>query len=270
MNINSVLIISSVMTLVMLILPIAAAFFLFYKRMIFPKPFFIGALAFGVSQLVLRMPIMNILAAVTDWYVPFVSTVIGAVIVGGLSAGLFEESARLICAKTILKDRTSFSAMLSFGLGHGLCEVVLLLGTSSINTLLMAVSYKRGSYDQMLAAGAISEEALTQITAALSTLTVPNMFISILERISAIGFHVFASALVFKAVNDKNIIWYFAAVLAHTLFNSVVLLPISVIAVEIIIFILAGLGILAVIKMKKSFPEPGAAAVLTPEEELTM
>ena len=40
------------------------------------------------------------------------------IVVGGLSAGLFEETARLVGAK-LLKQHRTYKDMISFGLGHG-------------------------------------------------------------------------------------------------------------------------------------------------------
>ena len=82
-----------------------------------------------------------------------------AVVVGGLSAGLFEETARLGGA-AILKNYRTWKDMVSFGLGHGLCEVMLIAGIipmsyfKIIGTLLLAQG-KKGVYLGMLSASVL-------------------------------------------------------------------------------------------------------------------
>ena len=64
--------------------------------------------------------------------------------------------------------------------------------------------------------------------------------LGLLERVSAVLFHLFATSLVFTAVIRRNPLWYFAAVAAHTLFNSlaVLLAGFGLLAVELVLFAL--------------------------------
>ena len=270
MNINLIISLSIVLAVATLLVPIAIAFTLFYKRKCIPKTFFLGALTFGVAQVILRMPIMNILSATTDWFGEFIQTIPGMIIIGGLTAGIFEETARLIVAKTALKEKTDFTSMFSFALGYGFCEVALIVGTVAVNTLVNAVMLKNGSIDAMLSSGQVTAEGVTALKQALSTITVQGTIMSILERISAVGLHLFFTALVFRVVNDKNIIWYFVAILAHTVTNSVIIIPAPLWVIEAILLLLSAMGVFAVIKMKATFPVAYTRHNHTPEKELTM
>ena len=64
--------------------------------------------------------------------------------------------------------------------------------------------------------------------------------LALLERVSAVLFHLFATSLVFTAVIRRKPGWYFAAVAAHPLFNSlaVLLSGFGVLTVELVLFAL--------------------------------
>lgn len=91
------------------------------------KAFFIGALAFVVAQVLIRLPLLGWLSYHSDTYMlwrntmPFVFSIIL-----GLSAALMESCARLIGLKG-LKAVTKQQAIF-FGLGHGGVEALLIVG----------------------------------------------------------------------------------------------------------------------------------------------
>ena len=51
---------------------------------------------------------------------------------GGLAAGLFEETGRLLAFRFVLKTRTARLTALSYGIGHGGIEAFLVMGLSMI------------------------------------------------------------------------------------------------------------------------------------------
>ena len=85
----------------------------------------------------------------------------------------------------------------------------------------------------------------------------PSLILAgILERVSAILFHLFATGLVFLAAARKQWLLYPAAILCHTLFNCAALLPLDVWPMEGLLFLLAlGCGFLFW-KSRKWFPAP--------------
>lgn len=178
--------------------PLLLLVLLAIRRAISLRPLFIGVLAFFVSQILLRIPLLSILST-QGWFLTFAQQqMLLYLILLSASAGLFEESARLLGAKCFCKGRRSYRDAVSFGLGHGLCEVVLLVGLSSIGNLLYCVMINSGSLG---AAASGSAEMLQQITAALASVSTASIYLGIVERISAVLFHVFASVLIFYGVN---------------------------------------------------------------------
>ena len=206
-----------------LVLPVALLIVLGALKKIRLAPLALGFVSFFVSQMVLRIPLLQLLAAAGALDAIAANTVLYAVVVGGLSAGLFEESARLAGA-AILKNQRTWKDMVSFGLGHGLCEVMLLTGMTHVNNLLLcaALSDPAGPLGVLLAG--VDSATLELVAGQLAAATPGLVALGLLERVSAVLFHLFATSLVFTAVLRRQPGWYLAAIAAHTLFNAVAVL----------------------------------------------
>ena len=222
-----------------LALPVALLIALGAMKKIRLAPLALGFVSFFVSQMVLRIPLLQLLTAAGALNAFAANTVLYAVVVGGLSAGLFEETARLAGA-AILKGQRSYKDMISFGLGHGLCEVMLIAGMTHVNNLLLAaaLSDPGGPFGALLAG--VDSATLELVAGQLAAAAPGVVALGLLERVSAVLFHLFATSLVFTAVIRRKPLWYFAAVAAHTLFNSlaVLLSGFGLLAVELALFAL--------------------------------
>ncbi len=234
-----------------LILPFIVILVLALKKRISMIPLLVGAGAFLVSQVVLRIPILNALSGMS-WFTDFArgNYVLYIILVGGLSAGLFEETARYIGARFLLKGKTGYKDCISFGLGHGLCEVVLLVGLGGINNILYSFLINTGSYD--LIAGMMPAGQAEQLIAIMTGASAFDVYLGIIERISSVCFHVFATVLVFIAVNHKNNLYYIYAVLSHTVLNSgiVFLARVNALLSEIVFLIVAAGLFYLIIRLK--------------------
>ena len=222
-----------------LVLPVVLLIVLAVMKKIRLAPLALGFVSFFVSQMVLRIPLLQLLNAAGALNAIAANTVLYAVVVGGLSAGLFEETARLAGA-AILKNYRTWKDMVSFGLGHGLCEVMLVMGMAYLNNLLLAAALTDPAGPLGLLLAGLDSAALQQLTAQLAAIGPGLAALALLERVSAVLFHLFATSLVFTAVIRRKPLWYFAAVAAHTLFNSlaVLLAGFGLLAVELVLFAL--------------------------------
>lgn len=203
------------------VVPIGLLIFLAVKKKINLKPMLFGALAFFVSQVILRMPILSILST-QEWFISFAGSMfIAYVLVLSFTAGLFEESARLGGA-LILKNNRSYKDAVSFGLGHGFCEVILIIGTMHINNVILSIAINN---PEIQAALALTAEPLAEITALLRDVPLHHIYLGLLERVSAVILHIFATVLVFQGVVQKKtcarkMLGYYAlAIAAHTAVN---------------------------------------------------
>lgn len=223
-----------------LVLPVVLLIVLLALKKVRLAPLALGFVSFFVSQLVLRIPLLQLLAATGALDGIAAHTLLYAVVVGGLSAGLFEETARLAGA-AILKKQRSYKDMVSFGLGHGLCEVMLLVGMTYLNNLLLAAALSDPAGPLAVLLAGVDSATLELVAAQLAAATPGLVALGLLERVSAVLFHLFATSLVFTAVIRRQPLWYFAAVAAHTFFNAlaVLLAGLGAVALELVLFALA-------------------------------
>ena len=205
-----------------LVLPVALTVFLGIKQKINIPPFFIGVAAFFVSQVVIRLPILNALADV-GWYQDFMLRfpLLALFLIGGLSAGLFEEGARFGGVHILKKQRT-FKDAVSFGLGHGLCEVIFLVGLLHINNIVLAIAINVGGGLLAAIAAGMTPELLESITQQMVELSPWLIYYGVFERVCAVIAHIFFTVLVFKSVVERKAAYFILAILTHALFNFVI------------------------------------------------
>lgn len=219
------------------------------------KSFFIGVLAFFISQIVLRIPLLNILSNVSKEFTTFYSSILGTILIGGLSAGLFEETARLIGAKIVSKkDTLTFKDSLSFGFGHALCEVVLLVGLTQFSNLIVYFMINADNFHDIMISSGIKESQYAQYLQQYTSVQAVDYVYSLIERCSSIMFHVMNTILVFYGVKSKKYWFYLLAILLHTIFNSIAVLIGSYcgyLVTEIVLLIFSTIGLTLTIKKLK-------------------
>lgn len=177
-----------------------------------------GALGFFVFALVLEQLLHLVMLPIVKnnmWAYAFY---------GAFAAGIFEETARFLVFKTIMKKKTSPKDAFMYGIGHGGIEAVLLIGTTMFSYTVIAIMINAIGIEQTLAmTGAVDDAvkavAMEQINGIAST-TFAACMISVFERILAIIIHITLSIWVFKAAKEKKSVWlYPAAIVAHAAFD---------------------------------------------------
>lgn len=150
--------------------------------------FALGAACFFVSQVVLRLPLLSALGG-TAWFVAFAAVNPFLYLLGlAASAALFEETARYVMLRSQRKNAFDLRIPIAFGLGHGGLEA-LLTGVGAMPTLLANF----GQVD--LLGGAL--------------------FVSGLERLSAMACHIAFTLLVYYAVLRRRPAVFGCALLLH-------------------------------------------------------
>ncbi len=243
------------------LVPIALLIVLGARRRLSLLPLLLGFASFFVAQPMTRIPLLSILS-LQPAFQKFAAAhlVLYAVLVGGLTAGLFEESARLAGA-ALLRRQRGFQGAVSFGLGHGFCEVFLIAGMAQVNNLIVCALVSNPALFASLGSPKELLVAAQQIAAAA-----PWTFVlSVLERVFAVLYHLFASVLIFWGVRRrrKAAAWG-TAVLCHTLFNALASLAaayLGTLAAEAAIAAMGLAVIPAIRRLKKGFeqPQPGGA-----------
>ena len=214
------------------IIPIAIALiWKFWKHEKFTT-ILVGAATFVLFALILEKTIQNALVFPTTMGLPdhAASQFINArpilwALVLGLFPGVFEETGRFMAFKTVLRNRRNRETSISYGIGHGGIEVILVLGINYIVYIVYAVMINTGTFqgiiDQVAEQAPFQEEAIRALADQLAVFSFADIGTGMFERVFAFLFHVGASILVFYAARDKGRLWlYPLAILLHTALDS--------------------------------------------------
>ena len=168
------------------------------------KALLVGAIAFFVAVIILE--------GLINYYLLNKNIVIGNfikdnpfifILYAGFMAGIFEELARFVCFKFILKKENRVYDALAYGLGHAGLEILIVYAVTMIIQIVLAISINKGiSIDASL----------------ISNLQQTSIFINILaalERVFALFIQLGLTLLVFKAVKEKSIFYLVCAILLH-------------------------------------------------------
>ncbi|MFC8056496.1 YhfC family glutamic-type intramembrane protease [Bacillus cereus] len=171
-------------------LPLVALLYAFWKKRYIP--YMLGVLAFVISQILIRIPILNYVNGTsTDFQMFSVTQPVLFVLLLSLSAGIFEEIARFIAMRYFMKQRDWQSGFL-FGAGHGGIEAVLIVGIPVISLLFSQTVIQNGD----------------------------SYYFGGIERIFAMVLHIGLSLIVLQAVIQKKFRYVVYAILIHGTANA--------------------------------------------------
>jgi len=190
--------------------------------------FGLGMLAFAGSQ-VLHIPFnARVLSPLIQrWHlVPVAGSTHLAIlaVLLGLSAGVFEETARYLAYGRWLRDNRRWRDGLMLGAGHGGMEAIL-LGLLSFYSFLQLTALRGTDLAAVLQPGQV--ESARSALQMYWDLPYYQHLIPALERAAAICVHLGLSLLVLQAFTRRNRLWFVSAVLWHTMVNAVAVFAIS-------------------------------------------
>ena len=190
-------------------------------------PFFIGCAVFVAFALILESLVHNIVLKVLPVGEKIMASTLLYALYGGLAAGVFEETGRLLAFKTVLKKRLGNDKnALMYGAGHGGCEAVLLLSATYASYIVMGIMLNMGLADK-LTAGLTGDTLapMETVFAAISAITPFTCLLAILERCVAITTHISLSVLVWFAAKKPGKGWlYPLAILLHAVLDGVLVI----------------------------------------------
>ena len=179
-------------------------------------------------------------------------------IYGGLAAGIFEETGRLVAFKTVMKRHLTKENSIMYGIGHGGIEAILILGSACISNLSTAALINSGNIESLYST--LTEPTLSATkegVAALISTPALTFYLGGVERISAITIHICLSYVVYRAIKDKNIKLFFLAIAIHAFIDAItVLLASTVSALVLEVILMAMVAVLAVFTVKAYRKEP--------------
>ncbi|MDR3297582.1 MAG: YhfC family intramembrane metalloprotease [Prevotellaceae bacterium] len=180
-------------------------------------PMLVGAAAFVVFALGLENIVhLQVLPKYDLVHKPLLYVVYGC-----LMAGIFEETARFISFHLLKKKYKGIGTGLSYGIGHGGVEAILLAGVSMIAAIVLSLMVNSGTIGIIIdkLQGSALEAMNTQLTTLAETAS-PLFLVSGLERIFAVSVQISLSVMVFYAVYSVGLRWmYPAAIVLHAVID---------------------------------------------------
>lgn len=207
-------------SILMVIIPIAAAIIIRRKTGAGWRLFFIGAATFIFSQ-ILHIP-FNWLVGKTGLLPTDLSIGMNLLIVAvflGLSAGVFEEGSRYLAYRFWAKDARSWSRGMMLGAGHGGIEAILLGLILLINNFSLLMVANNATLMSTIPAG----QQATIMSTAQQILQLPwyGVLLGAVERLFAVIAHLAMSVLVLQAFLRGSIRWLFLSIGFHGMLNAV-------------------------------------------------
>jgi uncharacterized membrane protein YhfC len=210
----------SIITLLLsLILPVVLAVWFCRKYHASAAAVLLGALTFLAFQLVLRIPLMQLLSPIypgdivkiplTGWRLVNYSLYLS------VTAALFEEGGRVIIYKLFLKKKRDWSNAAAFGIGHGGFEAISLVGLTYVNNLILMMMINLGVINTAGGTDAALAQAVQILTDTKSSL----FLMAGIERLFAMTLHIGFSLLVVYGLVSKKYIFLLYAFLAHFILN---------------------------------------------------
>ncbi len=221
--------------------------------------FGIGAVTFILSQ-VGHIPFNLVVDRLLDrsgivyWH-PVAQTVFSAVFLG-LSAGIFEETARYLVLRFWAKDARSWRKAILFGAGHGGAEAIILGGLVLFGYFAM-LAYRGVDPSQIVTADQL-ELAQQQMTAYWSASWYDTL-LGAVERLFTIPCQIFMAVLVMQAFTRRNILWLFAAIGYHALLDGAAVLGVTYLGVhwtEAMIGLFGILSVVLIFVLRQPEPQP--------------
>jgi uncharacterized membrane protein YhfC len=221
-----------------------ALFVILYKKYKLPiAPVIIGSAAFILFVLILERAIhFIVLGRFNLREKPFIYMLYGV-----LMAGLFEETARFISFNVMKRKYHKIGAGLSYGIGHGGIEAIIIVGIAMINNMVLSFMINAGTIENI--AKDLTGETLIQMNAQITALvtTAPYLFlISGIERLFTLIVQIALSIIVFYGVFCRNKWWlYPLAIIIHAIIDvPAVLMQTGILKNIVFVEVLAGISAL--------------------------
>lgn len=216
-----------------------------------------GGLTFIASQ-VLHIPLVIGMGSLMQ----SLPLVVNAILLG-LLAGIFEETARYVLFKLILKNTRSWNEGILVGLGHGGTEA-LLTGISVAATFVFMLGYRSIDLSTVPSIPPEQLELAKQQVAAYWSTPWYMPFVGLIERVFAMCLHVSLSVMVLYAVAYRKPIWFWLALLWHAFVDAAAVYAgqqVGTLAAEGIVAVCAIISVWIVLRMRAMFSEPEAIPV---------
>ncbi len=169
-------------------------------------PALVGAFVFLVfSQLLERMLHYLVLGQLGAVSAAIEQNSLLYILYGTLAAGFFEETGRYIAFRFMLKEDTDKPAAVTYGIGHGGVEMILLVGITLLGYFLTGMSINQTGFAALTAdLSAEQADSLRVVIGQINGAAVSDIIWAVVERLIAMALHLSLSVLVFIAARDPR------------------------------------------------------------------
>ncbi|WP_251551251.1 YhfC family intramembrane metalloprotease [Neobacillus muris] len=206
-------------TIVAMFIPILFSFLLFggfivvYKKRagISKKPLILGFVGFIIFSQVLEKALH---AAVLICFPHYANHPVWFGLYGGLAAGIFEEVGRFILFIWLLKQYRDYQSGISFGVGWGGGEAIILTVTTVLPNILFAFLMNNGTIESELGSQ-VPAEMIDTIKEGVLSHGAAYYLWGCVERFFAIFIQLFLSLFVLLAAKIRKISYLIYAIIIH-------------------------------------------------------
>ncbi|GGE45326.1 membrane protein [Pullulanibacillus camelliae] len=196
--------------------PIALLIYLQIKKALSWKAVGIGILVFIVFSRILETAAHHLF--LNGNTLKWTDSGIAFAIYGGLAAGVFEEIGRYIGFKWLLKGKSHLTDGLSYGIGHGGIESLLIGTFAGVNALIISHLINTGTLASSLGSQFSAEDVQSLKEGFVNQGLGPYILGSI-ERLMAFILQLFLSLLVLLGVRRHAFKYVLAAIGLHAVFD---------------------------------------------------
>lgn len=217
---NEVIIYKSIAGILGVIIP-TITLIIWKKKKLSIKPAVVGAVTFVVFSQVLEGVPKALLFMIDSKVSSYIWTHPWAYVLAGcLLAGVFEEVGRYVAFRFFLKNEDNKEDAITYGIGHGGIESILVLGMGAINSIALVFMINNGTLQEsMLGMSVAQVKSLEFQVSVLAGYGFVRMLLEVFERIVAMSLHISLSVVVFKAVHKKKIAYLLLAIILHAIFD---------------------------------------------------
>lgn len=184
--------------------------------------FFFGALGFFVPQILLRLPMLNVISA-RPGFDSFTSAhyILYSLFLA-LSTGFFETAGRWFVLRYMMKGQITYHKAFSAGYGHGGIEAMFILGYSLVNNIVAAVLINNGLIeDAMKDTGATQSDIDALVDTVVNT-KMSSYYCDLAERVLFLCIQVMLTILLgYLIMKGKEVFGMLVTMFIHTLVNFV-------------------------------------------------
>lgn len=238
-------------------LPIALIVWVMKKYRPGFSPIAVGILVFFVVQVLIRIPLIQLLTANEGVQLFIQNNVLLYFLILSLTAGIFEEGGRLLGFSLFLKKKREYKHGLAYGIGHGGIEAILTVGVLYVSNITLSLIINQGiPSSEATGLFAIITPQLQAAAAPLINTPSYLFLIAGLERIFAIVLHIALSLMVLYALNTRKRRYLLLALLIHTAVNFIALSVSQYVSLwlsEGFMLLVAIASVIYIIKTRKAF-----------------